>query len=602
MFRRLTVVALAAFFVLGVTASSADTFQVRLVSQTSSTITLGWEPQEGFGYRFYRGGVFVSSTNDETRTSVRFSKITPASYDVKVITEGAGGHYPTVAPDTTPPADPVLSLGAASQTSLTLNWQAGSDNIGVDHYNVYRGTSGDAAAQVKVGETSALSYTFTGLTCATDYSLGLTVEDAAGNESVLAHAIWFPVRTVDCDAPPPPPPPPPPPSSASVFMSTAGDDGNTCTQAAPCRTMNRASAVAACGATVEVAAGSYGDQQIFGDRTCSAGQSVTFTGAAGTRPLVHHIRLGNDVGSCATNAPDFITFKGIDVVWGIDIEHDSYNITVDDMHGGSFGMGGTCSSAADRPHNITIKNSEWGPCTTSGVSFNGQAADCRNQYTDAPQEGKNKISDNAVNVLIENNVIHDFVMTDSAHFECIWSNGGTNVTLRGNRIYNCVTSGIALYSAGMTDWVFENNWWGQVAPDNAALKWGLKDACPSGSVIIRFNSFAAGSSLGNEDVNLTCTNIWVVGNIFGEMYSCDSGSHYLYNLWLNATPCPGTGNASVGALPYVNPNGLAAGDYHLGAASAADNLVPSTASFSDLGFDWDGQPRAYPKDAGADER
>ena len=49
--------------------------------------------------------------------------------------------------DTQPPAKPILSLGPATQTTLVLNWQPGSDNVGIDHYNVYRGTSDQAAGQ-----------------------------------------------------------------------------------------------------------------------------------------------------------------------------------------------------------------------------------------------------------------------------------------------------------------------------------------------------------------------------------------------------------------------------------------------------------------------
>jgi len=105
------VAALAAFFVVAVTAGGADTFQVRLVSQTNSTITLGWDAQPGYGYLFSAGGVLVSRTNDPARTSVKFSKVTPASYDVDVITKGANGHYPETAPPPPPPPPAVCADG-----------------------------------------------------------------------------------------------------------------------------------------------------------------------------------------------------------------------------------------------------------------------------------------------------------------------------------------------------------------------------------------------------------------------------------------------------------------------------------------------------------
>lgn len=85
--------------------------------------------------------------------------------------------------DTTPPLTPVLSLGPVTQTSMTLNWQPGVDNIGVDHYNVFLNGN-------KIAETNLLTWTYTGLTCGTFYNQGLTVEDAAGNTSNLAEATW----------------------------------------------------------------------------------------------------------------------------------------------------------------------------------------------------------------------------------------------------------------------------------------------------------------------------------------------------------------------------------------------------------------------------
>jgi chitin-binding protein len=95
-----------------------------------------------------------------------------------------------------------MTLGTKTQTSIALSWQASTDDVGVDHYNVYRGTSAAATDQVKVAETGGLTYTYSGLTCGTDYSLGLEAVDAAGNRSSLSEAIWYPARTLDCSPPP----------------------------------------------------------------------------------------------------------------------------------------------------------------------------------------------------------------------------------------------------------------------------------------------------------------------------------------------------------------------------------------------------------------
>jgi hypothetical protein len=87
----------AAVLLLASGASSADTFAVTVVSQTSSTITLGWTPQPGYGYLFSADGNLVSRTNDPSRNTVKFSK-SFSTYEIAVIVKGATGTYPTAPP------------------------------------------------------------------------------------------------------------------------------------------------------------------------------------------------------------------------------------------------------------------------------------------------------------------------------------------------------------------------------------------------------------------------------------------------------------------------------------------------------------------------
>ncbi|WP_420551989.1 GEVED domain-containing protein [Tenacibaculum aiptasiae] len=86
--------------------------------------------------------------------------------------------------DTTAPSAP-SSLAAASvtQTTLTLNWSASTDNVGVTGYDVFRGST-------KIGSTtSATSYNVTGLTAATAYTFSVKAKDAAGNESASSNVV-----------------------------------------------------------------------------------------------------------------------------------------------------------------------------------------------------------------------------------------------------------------------------------------------------------------------------------------------------------------------------------------------------------------------------
>jgi chitodextrinase len=106
-----------------------------------------------------------------------------------------GGSIPSA--DTQAPSAPTgLAVSGQTQTSLTLSWNASTDNVGVTAYGAYR----DGAS---VGTTSAAtrSYSFAGLSCGTTFVLGVDAADAAGNRSArsLANAATSP-----CTAPPSP--------------------------------------------------------------------------------------------------------------------------------------------------------------------------------------------------------------------------------------------------------------------------------------------------------------------------------------------------------------------------------------------------------------
>jgi chitodextrinase len=242
--------------------------RLRLVEATSTSLTLSWRPSnDKVGVAGYDVYVPSRPAIQTTQTTYRITslacrttyRVGVAAYDaagsrsrvawVSVSTTACAPTPPPPLPapppsppppppaDTQPPAKPILSLGPATQTTLELRWQAGTDNVGVHHYNVFRGKSATAGDQVKIAETTALSYVYTQLACGTSYSLALQAQDAAGNKSDLAAAIWYPVTTRSCDEPPSPPPPPPPadtqppsmPSNLRITSSTATSIGLTWT-------------------------------------------------------------------------------------------------------------------------------------------------------------------------------------------------------------------------------------------------------------------------------------------------------------------------------------------------------------------------------------
>ena len=86
----------------------------------------------------------------------------------------------TTTGDTQPPSAPGgLAVTGATQTSVTINWNASSDNIGVSGYDLLRNGS-------SAGTTSATTGTFASLTCGTSYTFGVDAFDATGNKSTAS--------------------------------------------------------------------------------------------------------------------------------------------------------------------------------------------------------------------------------------------------------------------------------------------------------------------------------------------------------------------------------------------------------------------------------
>jgi chitodextrinase len=91
----------------------------------------------------------------------------------------------------TPPGN--LRQTAAAATGATIAWDASSDNIGVQGYEVYRGAT-------SLGTTSATSWSLNGLACASSTQVGVEAFDAAGNRSGRSA---LDVVTSACDTTPP---------------------------------------------------------------------------------------------------------------------------------------------------------------------------------------------------------------------------------------------------------------------------------------------------------------------------------------------------------------------------------------------------------------
>ena len=169
------------------TAPSAPTNLVKS-SATTSSIGLSWSASTDnvgvTGYRVYRDATLLGSTAQTSFTAGGLSCGTSYTFQVEAY-DAAGNKSPQTpltaatsgCADSQAPSAP-SGLGIVGQTasSIWISWTASTDNVGVAGYDLYNGTT-------SVGTTSGTTYTFNGLACGTNYTLGVVARDAAGNTS-----------------------------------------------------------------------------------------------------------------------------------------------------------------------------------------------------------------------------------------------------------------------------------------------------------------------------------------------------------------------------------------------------------------------------------
>ena len=173
-------------------------------SQTSIGVT--WAPATDnvgvTGYTVYRDGAAAGTS---TATSYTVSGLScGVTYRVAVDAFDAAGNHsaPTEAflstaacADTTPPLAPAsVTMASRTQTSISVTWPAATDNVGVVGYGVYR-------AGAKVTDVAERAYTFAGLTCGMNYTLGVDAYDAAGNRSAVTTVLIATTACADTTAP-----------------------------------------------------------------------------------------------------------------------------------------------------------------------------------------------------------------------------------------------------------------------------------------------------------------------------------------------------------------------------------------------------------------
>jgi chitodextrinase len=189
--------------------------------RTQSSVTLNWNgiyDQDVVGYGVYRDGTKIDDTSYSYYTLIGLACGTSYTFAVDAADEAGnrsaqttvtGATGPCTPGDTTPPAAPTgLTTTGATPTSVSLDWNAASDDVGVTSYGVYRNGT-------KMADAVLTAHTVSGLFCGTSYTFAVDAADAAGNRSAQASVSG---STAPC--PLPDTTPPSTPSGLAVTAST----------------------------------------------------------------------------------------------------------------------------------------------------------------------------------------------------------------------------------------------------------------------------------------------------------------------------------------------------------------------------------------------
>ncbi|MEO9966524.1 MAG: reprolysin-like metallopeptidase [Reichenbachiella sp.] len=120
----------------------------------------------------------AATGNTRMRVSMKYNGIPTSceSFDYGEVEDYTVNIQSAVLDTEAPSVPSSLSASNIAETSFDLSWGASTDNVGVAGYDVYL----DGNLQ---GTVSGTSYSFTGLTASTNYSVGVSASDDAGNES-----------------------------------------------------------------------------------------------------------------------------------------------------------------------------------------------------------------------------------------------------------------------------------------------------------------------------------------------------------------------------------------------------------------------------------
>jgi hypothetical protein len=359
-----------------------------------------------------------------------------------------------------------------------------------------------------------------------------------------------------------------------LVVAQGGDDGNPCTKAKPCATLQGAFERAKAGRIVQVESGSYPKQELAGQ--------------VGTLPRVIFEPAPNakvDIAGIELTAK-YVELRNFKTVYML-VQGDSDHAIVRNIDAGPLFIYG--------PTNLKVLGGDYGPSYLPGqhtpVSYisNGK----RDGVDDVP----------AQNILIDGALFHDFRRgTPEDHMECLHVPAGDGITIRNTRFVRC-----DIFDVFFTQWanpnppknvLLENNFFDLTTVDGEYKCCSYYSVRFSDSMLryeniaLRYNSSLSTFSFGaNPKINVSMT-----ANVAPLLQGgCDPNITYAYNVWAGAKCSKTDRNAKSG---FVDPTKM---DLHLKLKAAAVN-AGSPKVFPKTDIDGQKRPKGKRPDAGADER
>lgn len=205
-------------YVVALQDSTAPTVPTAVTQNGTVSADLSWTTSTDAngvaGYRIYRGGseaFAVSQANlvgdvtsptwsdPNTTPNTRYYKVT--AYDAAGNESAPSSPLAVTLSDTTAPGVVTGLATSVAGTDVAVTWNAGTDNVGVDHYLLYRGATAGFSIDglTPIAQPAAAAYTDAGLDEGTWYYRVVAV-DAAGNAGAPSAAVSA-VVDIDTDAP-----------------------------------------------------------------------------------------------------------------------------------------------------------------------------------------------------------------------------------------------------------------------------------------------------------------------------------------------------------------------------------------------------------------